>query len=373
MYKDHLPGLYVHVPFCASKCPYCDFFSVTTSSLIPRWLEAVEREAQLQSDRFPVFDSLYLGGGTPSLLGKQELTTLVKGLFHRFRFAPDSELTIECNPDDITDSKANLFRDLKFNRVSLGVQSFDDRELRLLERRHDRRQAENAFDSLLRAGFHNIGIDLMYGLPDQTESHWLQTLRRAVELAPAHLSCYQLTLAEGTPFAQRCEAGLIPTLKEESARTFFLLTSEHLMANGYTHYEISNFSKEDRYMSRHNRKYWHRVPYLGLGPSAHSFAERKRWWNVKSLGTYCDRLIEDRAPVEASEQLSLDQEYLEWLFLGLRTKEGLDMTLVRDHPRANKVFKELLDSGLAICRNRRIIPTAEGFLVADSLPLLFCR
>ena len=297
----------------------------------------------------------------------------MKGLFHRFRFAPDSELTIECNPDDITDTKANLFRDLGFNRVSLGVQSFNDRELRLLERRHDRRQAERAFNSLLRAGFYNMGIDLMYGLPEQTESHWLNTLRRAIELAPAHLSCYQLTIAKGTPFARRCEAGLLSTLEEDKACAFFLLTSELLASKGYIHYEISNFSKEDRYMSRHNRKYWHRVPYLGLGPSAHSFAEGNRWWNVRSIGDYCDHLVKGRTPVESSEQLSPDQEYLEWLFLGLRTKEGLDMSLFQDHLRASKTLKELLDSGLVTCQNRRIIPTPEGFLVADSLPLLFCH
>lgn len=372
MNKDPLPGLYVHVPFCASKCPYCDFFSVPDPSLIPEWLRAVEREASLYEDRFSLFDSLYLGGGTPSLMGEPELSTLMKALFHCFGFSPDSELTIECNPDDITDTKAALFRDLGFNRISLGVQSFDDGELRFLERRHDSVQAERAFSRLRRFGFENIGIDLMYGLPGQTDRNWFKSLGRALEFEPEHLSCYQLTIGDHTPFGLLREEGRLTPLGEETERAFFLLTSEYLTANGYMHYEISNFAKATRHMCRHNQKYWRRTPYLGLGPSAHSFIRGERWWNVKSIPDYCDRLQEDRRPVEESERLSPDQEYLEWLSLGFRTKEGLDSARLLEHPRANKTLRELRDSGLVICENERVIPTLKGFLVADSLPLLFC-
>ncbi len=360
------------MPFCASKCPYCDFFSVPTPSLIPGWLEALEKEASLQGDRFSLFDSLYLGGGTPSLLGKQELTTLIRELLHRFRFSPDSELTIECNPDDITEQKAALIRDLGFNRVSLGVQSFDDRELRFLERRHDSLQAKRAFDRLRRFGFDNVGIDLMYGLPHQSESNWLKTLKRAREFDPDHLSCYQLTIAESTPFGRLREAGRITPLGEEAERTFFLLTSEYLTSQGYIHYEISNFSKGKRYFCRHNQKYWRHIPYLGLGPSAHSFFPGERWWNVRSVSDYCDRLTGGRSPVEESEQLSPDQAYLEWLSLGFRTKEGLDAGRLLEHPKANKTLREIQDSGLVTWEDGRVVPTLKGFLVADSLPLLFC-
>jgi len=367
-----LPGLYVHVPFCMSKCPYCDFFSVPTPSLIPEWLKAVDREASLYNGRFSRFDSLYLGGGTPSLLGEQELSTLMEGLFHRFRFSTDSELTIECNPDDITDPMAALFRDLGFNRVSLGVQSFDDRELRFLGRRHDSLQAERAFDHFRRFGFDNVGIDLMYGLPGQAESNWLKTLGRAMALEPDHLSCYQLTIADHTPFGRLRDEGRLTPMGEETERAFFLLTAEYLTAQGYIHYEISNFAKGKECMCRHNWKYWRRTPYLGLGPSAHSFTQGERWWNPKSLSDYCERLIEGLRPAEESERLSPDQEYLEWLSLGFRTKEGLDSARLLEHPRADKTLKELRDSGLVICENERVIPTLKGFLVADSLPLLFC-
>ena len=195
--NDHcLPGLYIHVPFCGSKCPYCDFYSVTSPSQIPQWLEALDREAILYRDRFSVFDSLYVGGGTPSLLDEKALTSLTQGLLRRFTFSSEAEWTIECNPDDIIPGKAALLRDLGFNRISLGVQSFDDRALRLLQRRHSASQAVRAVDTFLGLGFKNIGIDLMYALPGQSESDWLATLNRALEFGPAHLSCYELTLAE---------------------------------------------------------------------------------------------------------------------------------------------------------------------------------
>ena len=372
MNKDCLPGLYVHVPFCASKCPYCDFFSVPAPSLIPGWLKAVEREASLHGDRFSRFDSLYLGGGTPSLLGEQELASLMKMIFHRFRFSPESELTIECNPDDITEAKAVLFKDLGFNRASLGVQSLDDRELRFLGRRHDSLRAERAFDRLRRFGFDNVGIDLIYGLPHQTQSNWLKTLKRARAFDPDHLSCYQLTIADRTPFGRLREEGRITPLGEEAERAFFRLTAEYLTAQGYTHYEISNFAKGKRYLCRHNQKYWRRIPYLGLGPSAHSFFPGERWWNVRSVSDYCDRLAIGESPVAESERLSADQEYLEWLSLGFRTKEGLDSARLLEHPKADKTLREILDSGLVTWEGSKVVPTLKGFLVADSLPLLFC-
>ena len=266
--NDHcLPGLYIHVPFCGSKCPYCDFYSVTSPSQIPQWLEALDREAMHYKDRFSLFDSLYVGGGTPSLLDEKALTSLTQGLLRRFTFSSEAEWTIECNPDDIIPGKAALLRDLGFNRISLGVQSFDDRELRLLKRRHSAAQAVRAVDTFLGLGFKNVGIDLMYALPDQSESDWLATLNRALEFGPAHLSCYELTLAEGTPFAEMQESGQLKTPEPEMQRALFLITTETLGDHGYIHYEVSNFAKEEGWMCRHNRKYWNRVPYVGLGPS----------------------------------------------------------------------------------------------------------
>lgn len=371
MNNSELPGLYIHVPFCGSKCPYCDFYSVTSPSQMGQWLEALEREALLYRGRFPLFDSLYIGGGTPSLLGEETLSSLMEGLLRRFAFSSDAEFTIECNPDDVIPDKAALFRDLGFNRISLGVQSFDDRELRLLQRRHSACQAERALDCLLRTGFENVGIDLMYGLPGQTQSDWLRTLGRALEFEPAHLSCYELTIADGTPFARMQEGGLLTPSKEEMGRSLFLITTEYLSDRGYIHYEVSNYAREKKFMCRHNRKYWNRTPYLGLGPSAHSFAQGERWWNVKSVSRYCEHLFKGRSPVEGRERLSPAQASLESLALGFRTKEGLDEALFHNRPRADKILKELCESGLVNRENGRILPTPKGFLVADSLPLLF--
>jgi len=372
MNNTDLPGLYVHVPFCGSKCPYCDFFSITSYSLIPQWLEAVEKEVLFYRGRFPLFDSLYLGGGTPSLLHDNSFQELVDILFRHFAFSPDSEVTIEVNPEDVTAEKAAFFRGLGFNRISLGVQSFDDKELRFLKRRHSAQQAVDALEAFALSGFRNLGIDLIYGLPGQSESSWQKSLERALGFNPAHLSCYQFTIAEGTPFGQMRKESLIAPLGEERERAFFLLTSQYLKERGFIHYEISNFAAEKGLMGRHNCKYWHRIPYLGLGPSAHSFSEGQRWWNVRSVENYCQSLAAGKPPVEGAERLSREQQELEILSLGFRTTEGVDQALVYDFPQADRIVKELRDSGLVVFKDEKIIPTREGFLVADSLPLLFC-
>lgn len=364
------PGLYVHIPFCGTKCPYCDFYSLTSLSLVPQWLEALKKEAIYYRGRFRTFDSLFLGGGTPSLIEDRHLSDLMACLLDCFSFSPDSECTLEANPDDITPSRATLLRDLGFNRISLGVQSFNDTELRILKRRHSAKQAERAIETLKQAGFANIGLDLMYGLPGRTESDWSWTLNRALAFEPAHLSCYQLTIAEKTPFGRMLEQGLIDPLKEEEERALFLLTSERLTENGYLHYEVSNFARIDRVMCRHNLKYWRRVPYLGLGPSAHSFSNERRWWNVRSLAAYFRVLSEGRAPLGGSEDLTPAQQRMESLLLGFRTREGVETTFVA-RPDDRKAIRECFQSGLITREGDRIIPTREGYLVADSLPLLF--
>ena len=244
------PGLYVHVPFCQTKCPYCDFYSVTDESLISAYLTALDTEARLYREQFPAFDTLFLGGGTPSWLGSAHLAGLMKNLRRHFAFAPDSEITLEANPDDITSEKLRLFRDLGINRLSLGVQSFDEAELRFLGRRHTARQTLAAIDLIRAAGFTNLGLDLMYGLPGQTLDAWLKTLETALSFTPEHLSCYQLTIEAGetpalrTPLARRVARGEISLPDEETQREFFLLTANFLTARGYLHYEISNFARQ---------------------------------------------------------------------------------------------------------------------------------
>jgi oxygen-independent coproporphyrinogen-3 oxidase len=367
------PGLYIHVPFCRTKCPYCDFYSITSLSLVPQWREALLLEILAYKDRYNVFDSLYLGGGTPSVLSERDLMTIFESLFRYFSFSPGTEITIEANPDDITREKLELLKALGVTRISLGVQSFDTRELRSLGRRHTARQAEQALERIRGSGFANLGVDLMYGLLGQRASDWVGTMTRALGSRPEHLSCYQLTFHEEIPLGKTLAEGRNSPLGEEEERAFFLLTAKFLEERGYIHYEIANFAREEAYIARHNRKYWHRASYLGLGPAAHSLREGVRWWNVNSVAKYCEMLGTDTLPIAGSERLSEDQERLESLYLGLRTREGFDLSLVRHQPGADKILAQLRAANLVEVYGGRVIPTREGFVVADSLPLLFCQ
>jgi putative oxygen-independent coproporphyrinogen III oxidase len=365
------PGLYGHVPFCKTKCPYCDFFSVTSLSAIPDWLEAIKREMPLYRDRFSRFDSLYLGGGTPSLLSHHDLASLVDRLHHNFSITDDAEFTMELNPDDVSPDQLVVLRDLEVNRISLGVQSFDDRDLCFLKRRHTAEQALKALDELKGAGSAKVGIDLMYGLPGQTESSWMKTLEQAVSFNPEHLSCYQLTIHESTPFGHLKATGELELLGEEKESAFFVLTSSFLKEKGYLHYEVSNFARGEGNLCRHNLKYWTRAPYLGLGPSAHSYQAGTRWWNLRDLKGYCRALAQGKTPVAGSETLTADQVYLETILLGFRTRDGVAREIFRDKPGTEEVLKHLRQAGLVQVVEGRIVPTVKGFLVADSLPLLF--
>ena len=376
---DHLTssGLYVHIPFCKTKCPYCDFYSITSADLIPVYLEALDKEARHYQDSFRSFNTLFLGGGTPSLLDGPQLSALVASLRRHFTFAPDTEFTLEANPDDITTEKLQMFRDLGVNRLSLGVQSFDEAELRFLKRRHTARQTLRALEMIRAAGFDNLGLDLMYGLPGQSLEGWTGTMEMALGFAPEHLSCYQLTIAAGetpappTPFARLAARGELTLPDDEAQRDFFLLTGQFLQHHGYVHYEVSNFAKKERYCCRHNRKYWDHTPYLGLGPAAHSYLEGHRWWNFSSVAQYCAAVSAGGTPQAGSETLTPEQLRLESLCLGFRTREGVALEVIRQFPIWEAVLSELQGSGLVQLTAGRVAATPQGLVVADRLPLLF--
>jgi len=370
MNNEEYPGLYLHVPFCGSKCRYCDFYSLASSAAIPAWLQAVQREVLLYWERFHEFDSLYLGGGTPTILGERELAALMECLLKHFTFRPESEMTIEANPDDLSIDKLQAIGDLGINRISLGVQSLDDRDLDYLGRSHSSKQALKALEMIRSCGFAQIGVDLMYGLEIQSISEWKRTLNKILEFRPEHLSCYQMTFEKGTPLWKMKAAGRVRAIGEKLERAFFIFTSRYLERHGYRHYEISNFAASRETMCRHNRKYWTHVPYLGLGPSAHSFQAGSRWWNVRSIKQYCRLLAEGKAPVEASEILSQEQLDLEAMSLGLRTSDGVSLLAPGGGLRCGKALDELQKSQLIRVNNGMIQPTRKGFLVADSLPLM---
>lgn len=370
--KIDLPGLYVHVPFCKTKCPYCDFYSITDTSLIESWLEGVQKEVVVYNKEwFSSFDTLYIGGGTPSLLGEHGLERLMGILRDGFSFVLDAEITIEVNPDDVTPSLLASCKALGINRLSIGVQSLHEKELRFLQRRHTAAGAQKALELIQSTGFHNFGVDLMYGFRGQTMKSWSETLDRALAWEPAHLSCYQLTLSGETPFGRMLSEGTLHMVTEEQGRRFFTHTSHFLRDQGFIHYEISNFARGKGYFARHNMKYWQRAPYLGLGPAAHSFRDNVRWWNLKSVRDYCRLLREGRRPVEGREELSSDEARLEKLMLGFRTGVGVDIDDIVVQSAGTEALTRLASSGIVRIEGKRVLPTLDGYLIADRLPIMF--
>jgi oxygen-independent coproporphyrinogen-3 oxidase len=364
------PGLYVHVPFCRSKCPYCGFYSIPSKAPIDRWLAGLEKEIfRTQKDPAGPFDSLYVGGGTPSFLSHTVLERVMAIILGHYPLTPYAEITLEANPCDISPEKANLFKSLGFNRINMGVQSFNDDVLTFLGRRHSSKNAENALKHLRSAGFNNIGVDLIYGFKAQSMKEWITTLQRALAFQPEHLSCYQLTLEKGTVFERRSHRKNGITLPEKVAAAHFLATSSFLESKGYIQYEVSNFARDESLEARHNRKYWQRIPYLGLGPSAHSFDGKKRWWNVRSVKKYCETLEKGLLPIEGSETLTKEQIHLESLALGFRTRGGVDLGLLS--PKFEKTLLMFQKRRLLKVVNGRAVPTRRGYLLADHLPLHF--
>jgi putative oxygen-independent coproporphyrinogen III oxidase len=299
------------------------------------------------------------------------MTRLFSLLRSSFIFDGSTEITVELNPDDVTEDKLRALHEAGVNRLSIGVQSFDDRELQLLRRRHDAAASRRTLEMVRDAGFANVGIDLIYGLPGQTLDTWVSTLEEGLGHVPSHLSCYQLTIEETTPFGRLRQEGSLKPGGEEKERALFLLTSQMLEDRDFIHYEVSNFAPSERLFSRHNQKYWRHTPYLGVGPAAHSFDGSRRWWNRKSVGEYCRLAAEGRAPVEGYEDLTGEQLRLERLYMGFRRREGLPRADLDGSDQARRTLRQLLESGLVTASNGRIIPTRKGYLVADHLPLLF--
>ncbi len=371
-----LPGLYIHIPFCIRKCGYCGFYSVTDRTLIPAFLTALGNEASQYSSSWGPFDTVHIGGGTPSLLPLDDLARLIDNLGIRFAIVQTAEITVEANPGDIERGYLRGMREAGVNRLTIGCQSFDDAVLAFLGRRHTARQAREAVETARDAGFDNIGIDLIFGSPCQSVAAWQATLAAAITLLPDHISCYQLTIEEGTPFATRSHNREITPPGDAIQTDLFFTTSRILEEKGFVQYEVSNFARRCEAESRHNKKYWDHTPYLGLGPAAHSFDGRRRSWNVRSVDAYLDELSAGRLPVAASETLTPDQLRMETLFLGFRTKRGVNLG---DFQRRfgqdlivekTSVLKRLAEEGLVEVRDGFLRPTRSGMAVADSLALI---
>lgn len=374
-------GLYIHIPFCVKKCAYCDFYSVTDLALKPRFLKALLREMELVSHEGLCFDTLYIGGGTPSVYDSNEISQIVTATFRNFDLLPQSEITLEVNPGTATKDQLKGYRAAGINRLNIGVQSFQQKNLDFLGRIHTVNEAHAAIQDANHAGFKNIGLDFIYGLPEQSKPDWLQDLERALEYDPTHLSCYMLTYENGTPLHRRLQAGQVQALADDSVRTLFETTIDFLEDHKYFQYEISNFAKigEDKetHVSRHNLKYWTLVPYIGLGPSAHSFIEQQRYWNVSSVGPYTEAIESDNLPVSEKEVLSLEQQMIETIYLGLRMTIGIDSVGFKEKFGINffEKFKEIISdlekrNYIKVIKNHCAL-TQQGRAFLDSITSMF--
>jgi oxygen-independent coproporphyrinogen-3 oxidase len=367
-------GLYLHIPFCSKICPYCDF-AVTTGGARRRaeFVEGLIAEAGLWAGEPFAFDTIYFGGGTPSALAPEELARIVEALRSSFAVDPQAWIFLEANPEDVTPESLAAWRSLGVRTLSLGIQSFDAANLSFLGRRHDPVEARRSVSLAREAGFDTVSVDLIYGLPDQEVADWRRDLEAAVELGPDHLSCYQLTVHEGTPFGRLAERGRLAELPEPAQADLFLLTHTFLAEAGWPGYEVSNFARGPEHRSRHNQKYWDHTPYLGLGPSAHSFSGTRRWWNERQLGPWQARVGLGERPVAESEELEAEQLVLEDLMLGFRTYAGVDLGRIRERhgidllPKNAPFVERLAAEGRVTVEGNRIVPTLTGLAVADSL------
>lgn len=370
-----MAGVYVHIPFCASRCSYCDFFStLQLADAGTSYVEAVVAEARLRRGELcgAQVKTLYLGGGTPSQLPLPLLSRLVGGLRDALDLSVVEEFTVEANPDDVTPEWCRGVAALGVNRVSMGVQSFEDPILRLIGRRHTARQAMDAVANLRESGISNISIDLIFGLPGQTVASWTASVEQAIALKPQHISAYGLTYEEGTRLWHQRERGEVVEVPEEQCLEMYRILMDELQAAGYEHYEISNFALPG-YHSRHNSSYWDDTPYLGLGAAAHSYDGKVRRWNPHDLRQYIDKVLTGELACEL-EELSRSERYDERVMLGLRTALGVDAERLRMDfgDEAWRYFireaaRHVEAGNLRVTEDGRYVLTRDGIMLSDSI------
>ena len=368
-----MAGIYIHIPFCKSFCSYCDFYSITDNSLKDALVQAVIRESSIRPSYLEgeTVETVYFGGGTPSLLEPATAAALISDLKKKFPFSDDPEITFEVNPDDVYEG---LFIDLKkagINRISLGVQSWDDKRLRYLGRRHDAAQSARALDMVFREGIKNVSVDIIYGVPGMTTADLKADLEKTFAFPVTHLSAYHLTVEEGTRFGRMKKEGKLKETDEETSASMFSLLGKVCREHGFIHYEISNFAKEG-YISRHNSSYWKQVPYLGLGPSAHSFDGRSRQWNVADVRKYVKAISSGEIPCER-EELDKIMMFNEYVMTSLRTMWGIDLIHVEEfydkelHDYLVNLSGKYITYGLMKREKNTLVLTDQGRMMSDNI------
>lgn len=368
-----MAGIYIHIPFCRKRCHYCDFYKTTDFGQKFRLVKGLVTELENRSPELAddEIHSVYLGGGTPSVLQVDELHDLLNTIRKNYRLDTNAEITIEANPDDINEAKLTALRKIGYNRISIGIQSFADSDLKLMNRRHDSEQAIQAVEIVKNSGFKNISIDLIYGLPNQNLQEWERNVRMAVDLGVQHISAYHLTYHEGTVFYDQLKKGHLKELPDEISLQQFEILIEVLKQAGFEQYEISNFCQPGFY-SQHNSSYWKGEKYLGIGPSAHSFDLKSRRWNVSSISKYLEGL-ESGKPISEAEILSEQDRYNDYIITGLRTVWGISEKLVfntfpeKYFVHFQKIKKKYQESGHILEQPERMTLSRDGLFISDQI------
>lgn len=377
-----MAGLYLHIPFCKQRCTYCDFYFVTTAKSHAPFLSALQIEAEHYAGEFgsTPFSTLYFGGGTPSQLTDHELAAVFSWIYDGYAIDDGAEVTLELNPDDADVDYLRGLRALGVNRLSIGIQSFFEGDLRFMNRAHSAEQSKSILDDARHAGFENFSVDLIFGLPEQPLEYWAANLQRVVDAGVPHISAYSLTVEDRTVLANQVRRGIVEPLTDEEMADRFRFTMDYLRQHGYEQYEISNFALPG-YRSRHNSQYWDHTNYLGLGPSAHSFWRRglprpltQRWSNVRNLKQYEALLRSHQVPIDTRDRLSLDELADEYVMLQLRTSDGIDLDRLENEYGVDLLTEKIeelawleTEGYIFPVRNDRVRLTDDGKLLCDSV------
>lgn len=366
-------GIYLHIPFCKTKCTYCDFYMLTNESQIDKFVEAICAESALRKDEIQEEEvkTIYFGGGTPSRLSTNHFKKIFEALYLNYKIDSKAEITVEANPDDLSDEYLKTLSQLPVNRLSIGIQSFNDEELKFLSRRHSAQQAISSVKTAQSHGFNNISVDLMYGLPDQTEEIWKDNLEQMTNLGVQHLSAYHLIYEEKTRMYNMLKTGKIKPVDEELSTTMFSMLIDWMKRHDFIQYEISAFGKEG-YFSQHNTSYWKNRKYLGLGPAAHSYNGYDRSWNISSLHRYIKGVESGNLEREA-EHLSINEKYNEFILTGLRTMWGIDlsdMINIFGEDMYNYCIENAqpyINAGKLIIQENTLKLTQKGIFISDGI------
>ena len=371
--KQQMAGIYIHIPFCKQRCSYCAFYSTTLYNIRERYVDALCKEIAMRKEYAggTLIETIYLGGGTPSTLSMEHLKRICDTVYAAYQVSPAPEVTIECNPDDLTTDFLAQLKVLPFNRISMGVQSFNDTQLKRLGRRHDAAKARQAVANARSAGYSNISIDLIFALPGSTIDEWEHDLESAIALRPDHLSAYNLTYEEGTPMHRALERGDFTELSEEENIAQFQKLISRLKEAGYRHYEISNFALPGR-ESRHNSSYWNDTPYIGCGAAAHSYNGTSRQWNIADIQEYI-KGIENGNPVFEIEELTEEERYNDTILTRLRTAEGIPLAWMKEKFSSRLYDYMLRCTGKEIAlgylkeENGHLSLTEKGIFISDAV------